>query len=79
MEKVSTFAERLREAIKRSGKKQVDVARAIGVLESTISSYLKGRYGAKMQTVVAIARFLRCDEMWLLGYDVPYERRRKQK
>lgn len=77
--RISTTAERLREALERSGKKQADLVRATGLDRGSVSSYLAGKYEPKQKAVYKIAAFLDVSEMWLLGYDVPMERTAEQK
>lgn len=77
--RISTTAERLREALTRSGKKQADLVRATGLDRGSVSSYLAGKYEPKQTAVYKMATFLDVSEMWLLGYDVPMERTAEQK
>jgi len=75
--RVATTAERLKEALQESGKKQSDLARASGVNTPSINCYLKGKYEPKSDAVNKMARALDVSEMWLWGYDVPKERSNK--
>lgn len=70
----SSFASRLKEAMEIRGKRQIDLSNETGILRGTISNYLKGRYEPKMQIVAVLAKHLHCNEMWLLGADVPFDR-----
>lgn len=77
--RISTTAERLREALARSGKKQADLVRATGLDRGSVSSYLAGKYEPKQKAVYKMAAELDVSEMWLLGYDVPMARTAEQK
>ena len=54
-ERVSTTPDRLREAMKIKGKKQVDLVRATGIDKGSISSYLSGRYEPKQEAIYKMA------------------------
>lgn len=78
-ERVDTTANRLRIAMNKAGKKQVDVVRETGIDKGSMSHYLKGRYEPKQDVVFNLARVLDVSEMWLWGYDCPMERPIEQK
>lgn len=73
-EKVATIAERLNEAIKLKGKKQIDLVQGTGVNKSTISRYLRGEREPKQTALLKLARVLDVSEAWLMGFDVSMER-----
>lgn len=80
MEKVTaTIAQRLREALTASGKKQADLVRETGLDRGSISSYLSGKYEPKQKAIYKMARALDVSESWLMGYDVPMYRTADQK
>ena len=70
---VST-AERLREAMAETGKKQIDLVKETGLQRSAISRYLSGEYEPKQKAINKLAIALNVSEMWLWGLDVPKER-----
>ena len=72
---VDTFANRLNIAFDISHKKPTDVANETGIDKSLISNYRSGKYKAKQQNVYLLARSLNVSEAWLMGYDVPMERK----
>ena len=78
-EKVSTTKERLQEAMRICGKKQIDLERETGINRSTISRYLSGKYEPKADAIHKLAISLNCSETWLWGYDVPRARSVNQK
>lgn len=77
MNKISTFRDRLKEAINESGMSQSDLARAINCNRSKISYYLSGRNEAKDKTLFELARILDVNPAWLEGYDVPMRESRE--
>ena len=72
--KVSTFKDRLNEAMEIRRKRAVDLSKETGITESQLSNYRRGRYDAKQNSVYALARSLDVAEAWLMGFDVPMER-----
>ena len=58
--------------------KQADLARATGLSKGGISNYVIGRYEPKSDIISKLAKALNCSEMWLMGYDVPKERKQKE-
>ena len=76
--KVST-AERLKEAMRDAGKRQVDLIRETGIDSGAMSKYLSGKYEPKQNAINKLAIALDVSEMWLWGYDVPKERTASQK
>lgn len=76
-EKSTSFAHRLREGLERQGMTQTELARRSGISKSSISRYLKGDWEGKQEAVYALAQSLDVNEGWLMGYDVPPERRKE--
>jgi transcriptional regulator with XRE-family HTH domain len=75
----ASTAERLREAMAVSGKKQADLKRETGIDSAAISRYLSGAYEPKQVAIGKLAAALDVSEMWLCGYDVPRDRTPEQK
>ena len=71
----ATTSQRLREAMEAAHMKQADLARATELSKGGISNYVMGRYEPKSDIVSKLAKALNCSEMWLMGYDVPKERK----
>lgn len=78
-DRVSTPAIRIREAMDRAGKKQIDLVNETGLQKSAISRYISGEYEPKQTALYKIGKVLDVSEMWLAGYDVPMERPAAQK
>ena len=66
--------DRLRDAMVRANKKQIDLVRETGLNRGTISRYLSGEVEPKSDAINRLAKALNCSEMWLWGYDVPMDR-----
>ena len=79
MERVATTAERIAEAMKDAGKKQIDLAKEAGLSHSTISRYLSGAVEPRQDATHKLSVLLNVSELWLWGYDVPCERTLSQK
>ena len=79
LKRVSTTADRLKEAMAISGKKQVDLVKETGLNKSTISRYIAGSCEPKQTAIYKLALSLNVTEMWLWGYDVPKQRSDGQK
>lgn len=78
-ERVANTADRLREAMRNTGKTQADLVRETGIGKSNISRYISGRFEPKSDAVHKLAIALNVSEMWLWGCDVPMERPQSQK
>ena len=72
--KPSTLSERLKEALRITNTKQIELSRLTGIDKGTINNYLSGKYEPKQDKLSIIADVLRVDPVWLMGYDVPMER-----
>ena len=73
-ERTVSTADRLREAMRDTGKTQADLVRETGIGKSNISRYITGRFDPKSDAVHKLAIALNVSEMWLWGCDVPRER-----
>lgn len=74
-ELVDTFANRLNTAIKARNIKPIELSEKTGIDKSKISSYMSGRYKAKQDGVYLLAKVLNVSEAWLMGLDVPMEKK----
>lgn len=68
---MTTFQERLNEALDKKDMKASELARLSGVNEGAISQYRKGKYKASQQTLDRLAAALNVSIPWLMGADVP--------
>lgn len=79
MKRVAATPERLREAMREAGKKQIDLARETGLSHSTISRYLSGAVEPRQDATHKLSIALNVSELWLWGYDVQKRRTSEQK
>ena len=77
--RVASTPERIREAMDTIGMSQADLTASTGLSHSTISRYVSGKMEPKQKAISLLARALGVTEMWLWGYDVPFERPLEQK
>lgn len=63
------FAERMKHAMQKAGKKQIDIANATGIDKGAISNYLRGKYVPKTDAMAKIAHALNVSVDWLRGYE----------
>ena len=68
---MTTFRERLLEAIRMREISRAELSRRSGVSEALLSSYVKGSYKANQYTLVKLANTLNVPVAWLMGADVP--------
>ena len=69
---MSSFAERLNQAMHKKTCKAVDITKATGVIASVISRYRSGQHQPTISNVFAIAKYLKVSPEWLLnGSDAP--------
>lgn len=73
--KTGEFSERLKAILDLRGMTQSELAQVSGVSKSSISRYISGAWKGKQDTVYSLAHALNVSEAWLMGYDVPMERR----
>ena len=62
------FSKRLADSMEPNGKKQIDVARELGIPKSTLSRYLKGSYEPKTERVYQLSEYFGVTPEWLMGY-----------
>ena len=70
-----TFADRIKKALEVKGIKQSDLRRITKIPKSSMSQYMSGDYKPKQDRLDLIARALNVNAAWLMGYDVPMERK----
>ena len=75
--RVATCGERISTALKIKGIKQYELCKLANVPKSSLSLYLSGAYEPKQDRVYSISKALNVNEAWLMGYDVPMERKKE--
>jgi len=72
---MKTTADRIREGMYLRGLKQTDLVEKTGISKGALSSYISGRYVPKQNNTYLIAKALNVNEAWLMGADVPMDRK----
>lgn len=72
---MATIAERIKKALEIRQLKQADLVEKTKIGKSSISTYISGAYEPKQKNIYLIAKALDVSEAWLMGLDVPMERR----
>ena len=72
---METCAQRICKALQIRNMKQADLAELTGIPKSAISQYCAGAFRPKQTRLFLIAKVLGVDEAWLMGLDVPMERK----
>jgi transcriptional regulator with XRE-family HTH domain len=75
MSKIESCGKRIDEALTIRNMKQSELCKLANVPKSSLSLYLKGVYEPKQDRIYSVARVLNVSDMWLMGYDVPMERK----
>ena len=66
---------RLKKALAVRNMRQADLAEKTKIPKSAISHYLSGSFVPKQDRAFIIAQALDVDPAWLMGYDVPMEKK----
>lgn len=72
---METCAKRICRALKIRGMRQIELAERTQIPKSAISQYCSGAFKPKQNRLFQIAQVLNVDEAWLMGLDVPMERK----
>lgn len=72
---MARLCDRLRIAMDMKKLKQADLSELTGIGKSSISTYLTGEYEPKQKNIYLMASALDVSEPWLMGLDVPMERK----
>lgn len=78
-ERVAITKDRIREAMRDAGLRQVDLVRETGLNRGTVSRYLSGEVEPRQDAAHKLAVVLGVSELWLWGYPVPKGRTAEQK
>ena len=79
MKKISSFGERLREAMKLRNLEAKDLELKTGIAASQIYRYAKNINLPKSDKIHTLSKVLEVNEIWLLGYDAHFEVNTPQK
>lgn len=67
--------DRIREAMRIRNKTQAELCEITGIPKSAMSQYASGKFIPKQTRTHLLAEALNVNEAWLMGYDVPMERK----
>lgn len=67
---LTPVSERLKEAMYKRDKRQVDICRDLNMNKSTLSGYMSGAHIPDKDVIAKLAKYLRVDPAWLSGFDV---------
>ena len=66
---------RIKEALEIRGITQSELAEKAKIDKGQLSSYISGKYKPRQRNIDALSTALNVSEAWLMGYDVPMERK----
>ena len=72
---MDSTANRIKQALNLRNMRQADLVNLTGIGKSSISTYISGEYEPKQKNIYKIAKALDVSEAWLMGLDVPMERK----
>ena len=75
-ERKESCAKRISQALSIRGMKQTELCKLTDIPKSSLSLYLSGAYEPKSDRICLLAQALRVDEAWLMGFDVPMEKKK---
>lgn len=79
-EKKAELKDRLQHALNIREKKSVDLVRDLNIPKSAVSQYLSGKsQNMDSERLYSICKYLDVSEPWMLGFDVPMERKIEKK
>lgn len=76
-ERRESCGNRIKKALMIRGMKQSELCRITNIPKSAISQYISGCFEPKQDRIYLIAKTLDISEAWLMGYDVPMDRDKK--
>ena len=74
-----TISARIKKALRTKGMKQADLCHITKIPKSSLSQYLSGDFEPKQDRIYLISKALNVSEAWLMGFDVPMERKDPKK
>lgn len=74
-ERIDTCGNRIKKALEIRQMRQSDLCKLADVPKSSLSLYLSGAYEPKQDRIYSMALALNVSEAWLMGYDVPIDRK----
>ena len=77
--KVAKCGDRLKQAMEVRGIKAIELSKMTDINNSAISQYIKGTYEPKQDRIEIMAKALNVNEGWLMGLDVPMDKKAEKK
>lgn len=79
-EKKAELKDRLKFALELREKKAVDLVRDLKIPKSAVSQYLSGKsQNMDSRRLYDMCKYLNVSEPWMMGYDVPMDRKTEEK
>lgn len=72
---MNSFKDRLKQIMSERKISQSELSRRTGIGRNSISDYLNGKYEAKQDKVFELAKALKVNEAWLMGFDISKNRK----
>lgn len=72
---IEKCATRIAKALSIRGMRQADLVEKTKIPKSAISQYISGAFEPKQDRIYLISQALNVDPVWLMGYDVPMEKK----
>ena len=72
---VEKCADRIAKALSIRGMRQYELCQKTKIPKSAMSQYISGAFEPKQDRLYIIAQALNVDPVWLMGYDVPMEKK----
>lgn len=70
--KIEDCRSRIKKAMSLRGMSQSEIVEKTNIKKSALSQYLSGRISPRQNVLIELSKVLRVNEVWLMGYDVPY-------
>ena len=72
---IEKCGDRIAKALTIRGMRQYELCAKTQIPKSAISQYISGAFYPKQDRIYIIAKALNVDPVWLMGYDVPMEKK----
>ena len=72
---IEKCATRIAKALSIRGMRQSELCEKTKIPKSAISQYISGAFEPKQDRIYLISQALNVDPVWLMGYDVPMEKK----
>lgn len=77
--RIDKCSHRIAKALSIRNMKQSDICNKTNIPKGAMSQYISGAFEPKQDRVYLIAQALNVDPVWLMGYDVPMEKKEDKK